>query len=112
MEMKWIVLVISAWIVVSLLVGVVEGLIMGGDIDPMTGESVQPGVLNTLLSAKITSLAFWGAVVNMASFHFPSIFYGEWAILQWIFFLPISIAFLIMMAGYIASHIPVIGRGS
>jgi hypothetical protein len=112
MEFKWIVVIITIWIIVSLLVGFVEAAMLGGDIDPMTGEPTQPGVLNTLMNSKITSLAFWGAVMAMATFHFPAIFYGGYVILQWIFFVPIFAAFLIMMAGYIASHIPVIGRGS
>lgn len=126
MAFKWIVFVVTAWIVVSLLVGVVDNTMIGGAIDSETGEPIQTSVLNDLVtspvftsqtlggrfSAVFTDLQFWSAVFAMITFNFPSIFYGAWVILQWVFFFPFCIAFLIMMGGYIMAHIPIVGRGT
>ena len=126
MAFKWIVFLLSAWIIVSLLVGVVENVMVGGAIDPDTGESIQIGVLNTLLNSPVitnqslggkfaaafTDTQFWGAIAAMVTFHFPAIFYGAWQTLQWVFFVPFCVAFVIMMGGYIMAHIPIIGRGT
>lgn len=126
MAFKWIVFVVTAWIVVSLLVGVVENVVIGGAIDPETGEPIQISVLNDLMNspvitnqsfgAKVSALfsddKFWIAVGAMITFRFPAIFYGAWATLQWVFFLPFCVAFIIMMGGYMAAHIPLVGRGT
>ena len=126
MAFKWIVFVLTAWIVVSLLVGVVDNAMIGGTIDPDTGEPTATSVLNDLMtspvitnqsfgakfSAVFTDTTFWSAIGTMMLFRFPSIFHGAWAILQWVFFFPFCVAFIIMMGGYIMAHIPIIGRGT
>lgn len=110
MEVKWIILLVSAWIVVALLAGVAQDTMIGGDtIDPDTGESITTSTLNDLAVGSFSQRAH--AIVSVMSFDFPAIFHGGWAILRWIFFLPFVIAFGIMMLAYILAHIPVIGRG-
>lgn len=110
MELKWIIFVLTLWIVVSLLVGVAEGVMIGGAVDPSTGEPQATSTIQDLLSGSFSERM--GALGNMITFDFPSIFYGGWAILKWIFFLPFAIAFAVMTAGYALAHIPVFGRGS
>jgi len=110
MTFKWIVFVVMGWIVVALLVGVAEGVMVGGAIVSVTGAPQATSTLNSFLSGDFFQRA--GALANMVTFNFPSIFTGSWAILRWIFFIPFVTAFGIMMLGYILAHIPVIGRGS
>ena len=126
MAFKWIVFVVTAWILVSLLGGVVENVVIGGAVDPATGLPIQTSVLNDLMSSPVmtnqsfgakvsamfTDTQFWSAIAAMVTFNFPAIFHGAWGMLQWAFFLPFCIAFIIMMGGYIMAHIPVIGRGT
>ena len=126
MSFKWIVFVVMVWVVVSLLVGVVENAMIGGAIDAETGEPIQTSVLNDLmtspvftgqtLGAKMSAVfndeKFWGAIFSMTIFRFPAIFYGGWVFLQWVFFFPFCIAFVIMMGGWLLAHIPIVGRGT
>ena len=126
MSPKWIVFILMAWIVTSMLCGVAENAVIGGAIDPETGDPIQTSVLNDLaqskvltaptlgakISAAFTDGAFWSALAHIIAFQFPAIFHGSWIIFQWVFFLPFVIAFGVCMMGYIMSHIPVIGRGS
>ena len=112
MEFKWIVLVISIWLLLSALCGVAEGELLGGGIDPETGEAIHTSVLNTLMTNSIISASFWGAAFNMAKFNYPAVFSGSWEFLRWLFLVPLSTAFIIMFGGWIAAHIPVIGRGT
>lgn len=110
MELKWIIFVVMLWVVTSLLVGVAQGVMIGGAVDPVTGEPQATSIIDTLEGGSFTERV--GALGNMLTFNFPEIFAGGWAILRWIFFLPFVIAFAVMALGYALSHIPVIGRGS
>jgi hypothetical protein len=121
MSVKWAVFVLMAWIIVSLLVGVAENVMVGGGTDPETGLPVANTVLNDLascptitaptLGAKITSAftdaKFWSAMGQLATFDFKAIFCNkivssdgkitwvanQWAVFQWVFFLPFSLGF-------------------
>lgn len=110
MQFKWIVFVLTAWILVAFLVGVVEGAMVGGPIDVETGEPSATTVIYNLMNGSFSARA--NAFVGMMAFHFPAIFHGGYAFFQWVFFLPFIIAFAVMMLGYILAHIPVIGRGT
>jgi len=99
MQFKWVVLVTSIWILLALLGGVMEGAYLTG------GEQ---STLNTIMSSKVmtsttiwgriagvfTDGAFWNALFSMLMFDF-AMFEGEWVILQWVFFLPILVAFVV-----------------
>jgi len=99
MSFKWVVLIVSIWIVLSLLGGIMEGAYVGGS---------EQSTLNTLMSSRVmtstsiwgkiagvfTDGAFWDALFTMMMFRF-AMFTGEWVILQWIFFLPLLVAFVV-----------------
>ena len=110
MQLKWIAFVLMAWVITSLLVGVAAGALVGGTIDPHTGETLTAITINDLMHGDFFTRA--GALGNMMVFNFPSVFYGGWAILRWIFFIPFAAAFGVMMLGYLLAHIPIIGRGT
>jgi hypothetical protein len=107
MGVKWVVFVLMAWIIVSLLVGVVENVMVGGGTDIEKSQPVTQTVLNDLmtsptitahsLGAKVvsafTDAKFWGAIGHLITFDFPAIFYGEYVIFQWIFFFPFCLGF-------------------
>ena len=107
MELKWIVFLVMAWVIVALLVGVAEGVVIGGAVDPTTGVPMATSTLSNLAQGDFFQRA--GAMVNVMTFDFPEIFYGGYAILHWIFFLPFVIAFGLMMLAFILSHIPIFG---
>lgn len=96
MNPKWTVFILMAWIAISLLVGVAENALVGGAMDSATGLPMQTSVLNDLLTSKLGG-TFWSAIGNMATFNFPGIFYGSWAIFRWIFFLVLGIAFMLSL---------------
>ena len=106
MTFKWIIFTVSVWIVLSFLCGIVEGALLSGG----TGET--QSTLNTLMKANFASMDFWKSLGSMIVFNFPALFTGSYKMLQWIFFLPLAMAFGMMMGGFILSHIPVIGRGT
>lgn len=110
MQFKWIVFVLMVWILVAFLVGVVEGVMVGGPIDPETGVASATTIIHDLMNGSFFARA--NAFVGMMAFDFPTIFHGGYAFLKWVFFLPFVVAFAVMMLGYILAHIPVIGRGS
>lgn len=107
MSPKWIVFILMAWVVTSLLVGVVDHAMVGGGTDPDSGEAMTTTVLNDLMTSKtltaptlgakiassFTDGQFWSAIGHMMLFDFPSVFHGGWMILQWIFFMPFCIGF-------------------
>lgn len=111
MSIKWTVFVFMAWIIVSLLVGVVENVMIGGGVDLDSGQPVVRTVLNDLmtcptitahsLGAKIvaafTDSKFWSAIGHMITFDFPAIFNGGYVVFQWIFFVPFSLGFAICL---------------
>ncbi len=105
MSFKIIVFVTTIWIVVSLICGAIEGALLG------SGGASQD-VLSTLMESDFGSSSFWGALVAMITFDFPTLFQGPYAILQWVFFLPLLLAFGVMFGGFILAHIPLIGRGT
>jgi len=110
MQLKWIVFLVMLWMVVSLLVGVAEGALFGGAVDPVTGEPQAVSLIERAMAGSIGERA--GAFWSMLWFNFPAIFSGGWEVLRWVFLLPFSIAFGVMLTGYILAHIPVFGRGS
>jgi len=96
MQFKWLVLVVSIWILLALLGGIMEGAYLEGD---------EQGTLNTLMSSRVmtsttflgriagifTDGAFWGALFSILTFQF-AMFTGPWVMLQWVFFLPLAVA--------------------
>jgi len=110
MQFKYIVFLLMAWIVVTLLVGIAEHVVVGGAVDPATGLPYAISMLTTLTTGGFAEKG--GAVVALASFNFPAIFYGAWGYIRWIFFLPFGIAFMIMMGGWLFSYLRGGGGGS
>lgn len=110
MQFKYIVFILMAWIILSLLVGIAEHVVVGGAVDPATGLPYATSMLAELTTGHFSAKA--GAAIALASFNFPAIFYGAWGYVRWIFFLPFGIAFAIMMGGWIFSYIRGGGGGS
>lgn len=107
MGVKWVVFILMSWIIVSLLVGVVENVMIGGGIDTETGQPLTQTVLNRLMTSHVITAQslgakiawavvdtqFWGAIGSMITFDFPAIFYGGYIVFQWVFFLPFALGF-------------------
>lgn len=101
MSPKWTILILMVWLVLALLGGIIEGAYMG------TNES---SALNTLLNTPLVTsnnpvwgfiqtifdFDTWSALAHMAFFDF-AMFEGTMAIFQWIFFFPLSIAFMLSL---------------
>jgi len=99
MQFKWLVVIVSIWILLALLGGIMEGAYL---------EHGEQGHLNTIMSSKVvesttiwgkiaglfTDRSFWDALGNIIIFNF-AMFEGPWVILQWVFFLPLAVATLV-----------------
>jgi len=99
MSPKWIIFLITTWLILAILGGVIEGAYVG------TGAGTEQTVLNTLMNCKVmTSTTIWGkisgvftdssffwAMFKVLTFDFV-FFTGVWEIVRWVFFLPIAIA--------------------
>lgn len=107
MTFKIIVFVFSTWIAMSLLCGIAEGVIVGG-----SGLAGTQSTLNTLMYSDFASVSFARSLGSMLIFKFPALFTSGYVMAQWLFFLAPIAAFGVMMAAFILSHIPLIGRGS
>lgn len=107
MSFKIILFTVTTWMVLSLLCGVCEGALMS------TAEgAASVSNISTLAQGDFASWTFWKTIGNMITFNFPYLFTGPYVILQWVFFVPLVLAFGIMMGGFILAHIPLIGRGT
>lgn len=99
MNPKWLVFLITAWIALALLGGIIDGAFIG------TGAGTEEAVLNTLMSFKVFSgvevfglftlplpnLEFFGALIHLFTFDL-AMFQGSTEIYRWLIFLPIAIA--------------------
>ena len=104
MNPKWPIFIITAWIVIALICGVIEGAYIGN------GTGTEISILNILINPQIAvDQQTWGplawlavpvawitAFLQMLSFDFAQ-FHDEWEIFRWIFFLPIAISFAISL---------------
>jgi hypothetical protein len=105
MQLKWVVFMLTLWIVVAFMVGIAEGAMIGGMVDA-DGQPITMSMIERLTDGSVGEKV--GAFLGMMRFNF-SIFDGDWAILQWIFFLPFAVAFGIFAAAY--TWRAVLGRG-
>ena len=99
MNPKWIIFLVTAWLILALLGGVIDNAFIG------TGSGSEQSTLNTLMSFKVftgievfgivtlplPNLAFFGALVQLFTFDL-AMFEGSTEIFRWMFFLPIAIA--------------------
>lgn len=106
MTFRIIVFTATIWIVLSFLCGICEGALLSGE------DGATQSTLNTLANSDFASWEFAKALGKMIMFDYPTMFEGSWAMVQWIFFLPLAIGFGVMFAGFVISHIPLIGRGT
>lgn len=84
MNNNFVIFIITVWILLAIVGGIGEGAYLG-NTDTGTIYNV------THFSAKTLPALF-----NMFTFHF-SMFQGAWVIFQWIFFLPLSVALVLVM---------------
>ena len=102
MNPKWIILVVSIWIVLGLIGGIMEGAYMGSGEEStlnslMTSQVMTSTTLWGRISGVFTDGQAWGALVKLVTFDL-AMFEGGWAIFQWIFFFPMAIALVLTIA--------------
>jgi len=101
MSPKWIIFLVMAWVILALLGGVIE-MEYVGDREQASLNTLMnaPMLSSTTLWGKVvgmfTDWAWFGALMKMLLFDF-AMFTGIWEIFRWIFFLPISIAFIVSL---------------
>ena len=111
---KWLIFIISVWVTLTVLGTIMEAAWFesGSEESTMSALLALPiftedgSVVGTVISPNS-----WGALYNILTLNF-AFFTGEAAIIRWIIFLPLSAAFTILFLFFLASHVPIIGRGT
>ena len=102
MNPKWIILVVSIWVVLGLMGGVMEGAYMGNDEHStlnclVTSQVMSATTLWGRISGIFTDGEFWSALLKLITFDL-AMFVGAWEIFKWILFLPLTIALVLTIA--------------
>ena len=100
MSPKWTIGLITLWVILSLLGGIIEYAYLGAAeesklevlLSPLLAESIWDKV-GSMVGAVVT-MDWWNAVAGMLLFDY-AMFQGAWVIVQWIFFLPLAIAIIV-----------------
>lgn len=100
MNPKWVIGIVTLWLILGLLGGVIENAYLGSDeqsklntlMTPLLAESTWD-FIGKMVTALITP-AWWGALVGMFMFDF-AMFTGAMVIFQWILFLPLATGVII-----------------
>jgi len=107
MNPKWMIGIITLWLMLGLIGGIIEYAYLGegGEtsklevlIAPLLANSIG-GFIGSVVTA-VTTMDWWSALVGMFLMDF-AMFTGVWVIVQWVFFLPlvaaVSISFVITL---------------
>ena len=102
MSPKWIILVVSIWVVLGLIGGVMEGAYMGHGEHSTLNRLVTSQVMSSTtlwgrISGVFTDGDFWGALAKLITFDL-AMFVGAWEIFKWILFFPLTVALVLTIA--------------
>ena len=97
MNPKWIIGIITLWVLLGLMGGIIEHAYLGGDeeskleilLAPLLADSIWE-FLGSMVSS-VTTMDWWSALIGMFMMNF-AMFTGVWIVVQWVFFLPLAIA--------------------
>lgn len=110
---KWLIFIVSVWITIMILGTIMEAAWVGkGETSIMnTLQTLPVFVENGSVIGAVIDPSSWGALYSMMTLNF-AFFDESTEIIRWIVFLPLAIPFTILFLFFLASHLPVIGRGS
>lgn len=97
---KWMIFTVMSWVSLAILGGIIEKVYLGarGEVGVLNKLANLPVFTGGLTPASIFRTVFnpefWQALGTMLIFDF-AMFQGTWAIFNYIFFLPISIAMVV-----------------
>jgi hypothetical protein len=88
-NLTFVIVVVTVWVILSILGGIGEGVYLGQHESGSDTTTVELGVIYNLTHP--SGLSWFTTLISALAFDF-SFFSGGWAIFQWIFFAPLTIA--------------------